>query len=184
MTNKIEHLRIRLLTNPDQSFLLKWLSNPLVLQYYEGRDNPYDLLKVQQHFYRKTDSVTRCMIEYKSVPIGYIQYYPLDNVELKEYGYSVSDRVYGTDQFIGEPVYWNKGIGQFFVSKMIKYLFEEIKANIVVMDPQVSNVRAIACYEKCGLQKKKILKKHEKHEGEWRDCWLMGINRVEYNLGL
>ena len=81
--------------------------------------------------------------------------------------------VYGTDQFIGEAEYWNKGIGTQLMQSMLAYLINEKQARKVVMDPQSWNLRAIFCYEKCGFQKIKLLEKHEQHEGQMRDCWLM-----------
>ncbi len=41
------------------------------------------------------------------------------------------------------------------------------------MDPQAWNTRALRVYEKNGFKKKKYLEKHEMHEGELRDCWLI-----------
>lgn len=43
----------------------------------------------------------------------------------------------------------------------------------IVMDPQAWNERALRVYEKGGFVKKKYLEKHEMHEGELRDCWLI-----------
>lgn len=56
---------------------------------------------------------------------------------------------------------------------MVNFLIQQKQADMVVMDPQIKNVRAIHCYEKCGFSKIKMLPKHELHEGEYRDCWLM-----------
>ncbi|MBM7659673.1 RimJ/RimL family protein N-acetyltransferase [Bacillus mesophilus] len=77
------------------------------------------------------------------------------------------------DQFIGEIIYWNKGIGTQLVNMVVDYLVKEIGATKIVMDPQAWNNRAIRCYEKCGFSKKQFLPKHEWHEGEYRDCWLI-----------
>lgn len=121
--------------------------------------------------------MNRCIVQYKQKPIGYIQFYLIDQNERLVYGYPWDKLIYGTDQFIGMSGMWNHGIGKQLVQSMIKYLFEEKKADRVVMDPQVQNKRAIACYEKCGLQKVKKLSTHEKHEGKKRDCWLMEKRR-------
>ncbi len=43
--------------------------------------------------------------------------------------------VYGTDRFIGETEYWNKGIGTLLVTSMGYYLIEYHKADRIVMDP-------------------------------------------------
>jgi aminoglycoside 6'-N-acetyltransferase len=56
---------------------------------------------------------------------------------------------------------------------MVDYLINTKRADKVVMDPQTWNERAIQCYEKCGFRKVKLLPKHEFHEGDYRDSWLI-----------
>ncbi|MGQ7279686.1 GNAT family N-acetyltransferase [Brevibacillus thermoruber] len=46
-----ERLRVRTLEEDDKPLLVTWLTNPVVLAFYEGRDNPHDREKVDQHFY-------------------------------------------------------------------------------------------------------------------------------------
>ncbi|WP_433752034.1 GNAT family N-acetyltransferase [Paenibacillus amylolyticus] len=167
-------ITVRFLEIEDEHQLMKWLTDPKVLQYYEGRDRPHDLEMVREHFYNQDDNATRCIVEYGENLIGYIQFYELEEEERTEYGYEDTDEIiYGTDQFIGEVDYWNRGIGTQLVQSMQVYLINEKQARKVVMDPQAWNLRAISCYEKCGFQKIKLLEKHEQHEGQMRDCWLM-----------
>ena len=45
---------MRILKNEDKYLLAKWLSDPNILQYYEGRDNPFTLEKVDKNFSKKT----------------------------------------------------------------------------------------------------------------------------------
>lgn len=165
-------LMVRRLKEQDKHLLAKWLSNPEVLKFYEGRDNPFDLDKVDRVFYTVEADEVKCILEYDGKSIGYIQYYELDVVTKKEYGYE-KGRIFGTDQFIGEADYWNKGIGTLLVTSMTEFLLNHLKADKVVMDPQVWNKRAIKCYEKCGFTKVKLLPKHELHEGKYRDSWLV-----------
>ena len=173
-----EHLYVRHLAKKDKVLLAKWLSNPEVLQYYEGRDNPFDERKVEQHFFDDVEDVTRCIIEFNGMPIGYLQFYEVDEEERKIYGYdSPTEIIYGMDQFIGEPSYWNKGIGTQLVHSVVMYLTSEKGAHRIVMDPQIQNERAIRCYEKCGFNKVKLLPSHELHEGEFRDCWLIEYSK-------
>ncbi|TQR19382.1 GNAT family N-acetyltransferase [Psychrobacillus vulpis] len=167
-------LSVRLLELKDNSILVKWLSDPIVLEFYEGRDNAFDLDMVHEKFYNRDKGVVRCIVEFDKLPIGYIQYYLLDSDDSKLYGYTdLSDVIYGMDQFIGEVAYWNKGIGTLLVKSMVEFLVEQNQADRVVMDPQTWNERAIRCYEKCGFKKVKLLPKNELHEGEYRDCWLI-----------
>ena len=173
-----EKLKVRLLEKKDAPFIAKWLSDPHVLQYYEGRDNPFNLEKVYNVFFENETDTVKCLIEYENIETGYIQYYPLDFETRKVYGYlNEADIIFGIDQFIGEVKYWDRGIGQLLVSAMTDYLFHDKQASTVVMDPQSWNKRAIRCYEKCGYQKIKLMPKHELHEGEYRDCWL-----IEYRI--
>lgn len=171
-------LLIRELECKDKYLLSKWLSDPEILQYYEGRDNPFDVEKVEQKFFEEEADTTRCIIEFGETAIGYVQFYEVGVDERRTYGYGGSSEIiYGMDQFIGELTYWNKGVGTQLVRAMVAYLIEEKGAERIVMDPQTWNERAIRCYEKCGFKKVKLLPENELHEGEYRDCWL-----IEYTL--
>ena len=170
-------LRVLELTDEDAPYLVKWMSDPEVLQFYTGRDRPQDMGMVREIFY-EDDGLTRCIIEYDSVKIGYIQLYELEEEEKIDLGYAgTEEKMCGADQFIGETSYWNKEIGQFLVNAAVDYLITKLGASKVVMEPQTRNVRAIACYEKCGFRKVRILPKHEWHEGEMRDQWVMEYSK-------
>ena len=175
-------LKVRELNEQDVDVLVKWLSDPRVLEYYEGRDRSFDEQMVKDKFYTPNISKTRCIIEYYGEKIGYVQFYPLDEDDLEEYGYEVSDEVfYGTDQFIGEVQYWNKGIGTNLMQEIVKYLIIEKNAKKIVLDPHCNNKRAIACYEKCGFEKIRKLTAHEIHEGTLEDCWIMELDNTKSN---
>ncbi|AWB45534.1 hypothetical protein DCC85_15870 [Paenibacillus sp. CAA11] len=75
-------LKIRYLLDEDDQLLARWLSNPMVLEYYEGRDHVHDLALVRQHFYEdRDDGITSGIIQYQDQDIGYIQTYPIDKEE-------------------------------------------------------------------------------------------------------
>ncbi|WP_196121192.1 GNAT family N-acetyltransferase [Anaerobacillus alkaliphilus] len=169
-------LKVRTLKENDKYLLAKWLSDPLVLEFYEGRDNPFTVQKVMDKFFPLEADEVKCIIEFEHKAIGYIQFYQLDDETKNVYGYG-DEITYGTDQFIGEVDHWNKGIGTLLVTSMVQFLLDHKKAYRVVMDPQVRNERAIRCYEKCGFKKVKLLPKRELHEGIYQDCWL-----IEYGV--
>ncbi len=135
MLFKNGELVVRKLEWKDNHLLAKWLSDPLVLEYYEGRDNPFNLEKVNKEFYQRENGEIGCIVEFEKVEIGYIQFYQLDNETRKLYGYvDVPDVIYGIDQFIGEINYWNRGIGTLLVKTMVEYLVEQKNVDRVVMD--------------------------------------------------
>ncbi|MBX0358568.1 GNAT family N-acetyltransferase [Halobacillus sp. Nhm2S1] len=171
-----DDLIVRKLVKEDCYILSKWLSDPRVLQYYEGRDQPFNLSRMESEFISSGDEKTQDLVLYQGVKIGYIQFYKLDKEMKDQYGYT-DQIIYGMDLFIGEVMYWNKGIGSLLVTSMAGYLLENQCADRVVMDPQVRNERALTCYEKCGFRKVERLPGHELHEGKLEDCWLMEIQK-------
>ncbi|MBI4198060.1 MAG: acetyltransferase [Chloroflexi bacterium] len=169
-------LRIRLLRDAgeDYELLTHWLSDERVLEFIFGRDNPFDYHKVVQKYGPRAEGrnrVVACILEQAGQPLGYLQFYAVDDAT--EYSLESAEGVYGVDLFIGEPEQWNKGIGTAVLEALTQYLFEGPGVTRIVIDPRVTNSRAIRCYEKCGFRCEKVLPRHELHEGEWRDCWLM-----------
>ena len=170
-----DNVGLRLLTEHDKHLLLKWLTDERVLNFWEGKSAVFDLNRVTEEYYSKEDvEIIRTIIEYNGKAIGYVHMYKLNEELLNEYEYPLTDKVvYGIDQFIGEPEYWDKGIGTKFMKLVLQYLTKEKGAEIVILDPHADNPRAIRCYEKVGFKKIKFLPKHELHDGELVDCYLM-----------
>ena len=172
---KEKEISLRLLNEQDKNLLLKWLTDERVLNFWEGKSAVFDLDRITEDFYGEENvEVIRTIIEYQGQAIGYLQMYKLDNEALEEYSYQSTNKViYGVDQFIGEPEYWNKGVGTKFMRLVLQYLTNSKGAEIVILDPHADNPRAIRCYEKVGFKKIKFLPKHELHDGEMVDCYLM-----------
>lgn len=170
-------LVVREIVPADETFLVKWLSTPSVLEFYEGRDRTFNLQRVREKFLNRNDGVKRHIVAFENHPIGYIQYYSVVSSNPIYDQKWADETVYGIDQFIGEPSYWNKGLGTTLVKIMTSYLTNVMNADRVILDPQVTNLRAIKCYEKCGFRKILRLPKHEYHEGAYRDCWLMTFEK-------
>lgn len=180
---KSETALIRKLRDCDDDYKLfvKWLSDPAVLDYYEGRSNPFDLDKVKEKFAHRARGESRVnvgVIECKTNPIGFVQYYKITPNE-----YNENDLIYmqdfqmpyGMDIVIGETSYWNKGIGTEILQTLINHLFKHHNVDIVFIDPQTWNKRAIRCYEKCGFEAIDIIKERELHNGKYKDSLIMCI---------
>jgi len=162
------------LQKEDIPLMVQWLSDPKVLEFYEGRDKSFDAERVQKKFFDRDDGVARCLVEYQGNKVGYIQFYPLDSQSKDTFGYlNEAERIYGIDQFIGETGSWNKGLGTKLVKAVVSYLVGTHDADRVVLDPRIENKRAIRCYQKCGFSSVKVLHEHEYHEGQYHDNYLM-----------
>ncbi len=171
---------LRNIKKSDADDILRWLNDERVLEYYEGRDRPFSPEMVRKHFFDGDKRVERYIMTYGGKSVGYMQSYPLSEEECAdEYKFKCGERekpVYGIDLFIGEPDLWSKGIGRCAVDVLCRLLVHEHEAKTIILDHHVDNVRAIKCYISCGFEPIKLLKRHEKHEGEMCDCVLMKYN--------
>ena len=91
-----------------------------------------------------------------------------------------SDVVYGIDIFIGEVEYRNRGIGTEALRLLMKALFEDYHADILMIDPKVHNTRAIRCYHKCGFRDLFVVPKRELQDGIYHDSLIMGVRKEEF----
>lgn len=172
---KKDDLRIRSLTKKDLPILLKWLTDDRVLEFYGGRDQNLTEFDILREYYEEDNEIaTRLIVECNEIPIGYVQVYDMIDEYYDSYQYDKKEEiVYCMDQFIGEPDYWDKGIGTRFMKMILEYLVTEKNARAVILDPHQNNPRAVRMYEKAGFKIIKELPKHELREGVMEDCYLM-----------
>lgn len=163
-------VRFHPLKRADLSLLLKWLCDPTVLEFYEGRDREFTPEQLQTKYFRE-DGVCRNLIELDGCPAGYLQYYP----EASEPGR------FGVDLFIGEPGLWGRGWGRTILDRLAAELFRNGGITSLQLDPRVENLRAIRCYRNAGFRAEKLLEHHEFHEGVWHDCLLMVRRSPEFS---
>ena len=169
-----DQIRIRDFTRADLPLMLKWLTDDRVLEFYEGRDVQFNMETLAEHFLEEISDGFRMIIEYNGQAVGYGQAYQLSGEMFEEYDYPDSGKVvFAMDQFIGEPDYWNRGIGTEFLKMMASYLKTNKGASCILLDPHKSNPRAIRAYEKAGFKIIKSLPKHELFEEKKEDCWMM-----------
>ena len=168
-------IRIRSMTDEDFPLMLKWLTDGSVLEFYAGRDTRYTFETLKAHYSEVWDTVYyRIILEYKGNAIGYGQLYKLYGDLYEEYHYPQNgETVFAADQFIGEPEYWNRGIGTKYLQTILNFLKAVENADAVILDPHKSNARAIHAYEKVGFKIIDELPEHELFEGKRVDCYLM-----------
>lgn len=153
-----DEIHIRLMTNNDFGLMVKWLNNQKVLEFYE--EPPSNLDRVINKYGPRIEGehyVTSCIVEYKNEPIGYIQYYKIQETDLKKYEFPKDQNIYGIDQFIGEPKIWGKGIGSEMIRMMLEYLSDNKEVSKIVLEVKKHNRRAISSYKKCGFKQIKEL---------------------------
>lgn len=168
-------MKIRNMIHKDLDLMTKWLNTEEVLEFFGDPEAPPSVIQVRDKYGPRivgTVAVEPYIVETAGRPFAFMQCYRLSDSDYKSYGYSIEETIYGIDQFIGEPSLFNKGYGTQMVEKFLAFIFDEKQADAVIVDPELTNPRAIHCYEKCGFRKIKKI-------DEGRKC-LMVISREQY----
>jgi aminoglycoside 6'-N-acetyltransferase len=171
-------LAFREIVDDDVTRIVRWLDDPEVGAWWHGLSETYDEAFVLDHVLGPAEWwVQRAIVEQAGEPIGFQQWYPLDEEPetVEEYGLAPESGAFGIDQFIGESHLHGRGIGRRQVRATCAWLLgpDGPGARRVLTDPVVENLRAIRCYEQAGFRKVRILPGHEELDGMPRDSWLM-----------
>ena len=139
---KIKNFEFKKLSNEDIPLIHSWLKRPHVSEFW-NEPTASDLETFKKNFEGriKTDKVNPYIVILQGKPIGYIQ------------SYSVDEKTFGIDQFIGVEEFVNKGLGSMFVKEFTDELLMNKKVTRIVTDPSVLNLRAQKAYEKAGFKK-------------------------------
>lgn len=166
----------------DYRLVFEWLSEPLVAEWYGGRDAVRTLVSVREKYRaRFGGSTTATFILADGEPVGFLQFTALDHPDevetAEELGLDDPTGAFAIDLYIGKPELWGQGVGSRAIAAFTRWLFDERDATVVFADPRVANPRSIRAFEKAGFTKVRILAAHERHEGRDEDCWLMETRR-------
>jgi|GEM_PF-251504 len=169
-------LRVRHLANTpsDMAHLGQWLSDPVVLEWYEGREQADDLAGVLAVFgpggEAERDELTPAIIELDGAPIGYVQLHDLDDRE-DAAGFDFEDGtgIWSLDLLVGAPALFGRGIDRAVSRAAAEFLLDEWEAREVVILPSTENARAIAAYRAAGFAGDHVVHEHEVREGVTRD---------------
>lgn len=160
---------------------LRWMQDPEVLRFWDGLTCQHTAASVaEKHRSRLADGMTPCLILLDGDPIGYCQFYPTDAEEYDcppaEYQrfLAPTDKVFAIDLFLA-PTHRDKGLGTRTINLLCAYLFREKTVDALLIDPKVHNVRAIACYKKCGFRVLFIVPQREEQDGIRHDSLIMAL---------
>ena len=176
-------------TDEDHHLLAGWLSDPTVLEWYEGRDQPFDLARVRAEYataVQRAEGIEPGIIELDDRPVGYVQHYRLAPFAA-EYRYPAGEPVedvWAVDLFLGETALWGSGVGTRALRALVDHLLVVAGARRVLIDPRSVNTRAIRSYEKVGFRTRWVVPDRELHEGRLWECHLMAIDAADDVVGL
>ena len=187
------HIHIRTMEETEQDFqtFLKWMTDTRTMKYWEGMTEHFTYERVVRDYREsREEHVEQCIIEWDSKAIGYCQFcivnagnYEVPEAQSGQFA-DKQDVVYGIDIFLGEADYRDRGIGTKCMKVLMKALFDERNADMLLIDPKTHNARAIRCYHKCGFRDLCVVPEREQQDGIYHDSLIMGIRKKEFTVEL
>lgn len=145
--------RITSITETDLPLCFQWLQEPHVKIDSFIVPDTFEEFKKSWTTPDPENITAGFIAHFNNQPIGYIAYNQLQGERWREFfcGIDIS-KVCIIHIFIGNPELTNKGLG----TKLLKEFIEYIKStrpeiSIILVDPTLSNQRAIACFENVGF---------------------------------
>jgi aminoglycoside 6'-N-acetyltransferase len=146
-------IAFRRLTVADLPLVHRWLNEDHVRKWWYLEDTPPEGVAAEYVplIEGKTPTEPYLML-YGGVPIGYIQLALLRDEPDYARKVGLGDDAAAIDVFIGEPTYVYRGLGPgLLVSFLRQYVFSHPEITRCLVDPMVSNSRAIRAYTKVGF---------------------------------
>jgi aminoglycoside 6'-N-acetyltransferase len=108
-----------------------------------------------------------------AVPIGFIQIID-PALEETHYWGAVEDNLRAIDIWIGEEQHLGKGYGTQMMHLVIRRCFDSPEIRAILIDPLVSNTKAIRFYERLGF------KRMERRFFDEDECFVYQLSRNDY----
>lgn len=170
-------------SDEDHMALLGWLGTPDVMEYYSTAPKDIDDVK-EKYGPRIADGrdFFTIIIERGGSPVGYLQYYRADREEyclgnFPEY-FGGATSPWAADILIGTGGV-GQGTGTAAMRLLVSLVFDTTDCDVLLIDPNAANKRAIRCYEKAGFARVGIMKEHDLHNGRMTDSLLMALRRPD-----
>ncbi|UCD75246.1 MAG: GNAT family N-acetyltransferase [Phycisphaerales bacterium] len=171
-----ERTRLRAYTKEDLPLRRAFLNDlELLGMAYPGilfPSRPEDQEKWYESLDSKSDKQYSFAVESKndSVYVGCCTVFEID----------AKNRSASVGMFIGKP-HWRKGYGSDALRTLLRFCFEEINLNKVMLEVYSFNTPAIRCYEKLGFKTEGVLRQTLYRDGQYHDTVAMGMLRSEWD---
>lgn len=141
------------MTEGDLAMLCEWLKRPHLQQWWHPGQQTMDEIRGQYlPVNRSSDDAWPFIAEHRDEAIGYIQYYDAHAGNNAWWPDRLTPGVIGIDQFLADETRLDQGLGTRMTGAFCQWLFDEVRAREIRVDPNPDNARAIACYRKVGFR--------------------------------
>lgn len=161
-----QHIRFIPLNENHFADLQRWLNTEHVAMWW-SKDKTWTPSDIEQKYgtyvqgFKMSGNDAKPLhafiIECANKPIGYIQYYHVNDFAREGYDLPViNGNVAAIDFYIGEKQYVNKNVGMAALNQFIETVIKPTYTGVFV-DPDIANKAAVRTYEKCGFEVVKTL---------------------------
>jgi RimJ/RimL family protein N-acetyltransferase len=136
------------------ALLQKWLAEPHVREWWGDPDTELDYIR---DMVEGRDTTRPYLVTVQGEPVGYIQYWFVGHHQneqwIKDHPWldELPSDAIGVDVSIGCPERLSQGIGSRALAKFVSALREQGNTTIII-DPDLSNERAVRAYSKAGFR--------------------------------
>ncbi|MBL0083025.1 MAG: acetyltransferase [Saprospiraceae bacterium] len=165
-------ITLRLANAEDAEVLKYWDTQPHVMDSDPDDAWNWDSELTREPFWRK-----QIIAEWQGKPVGFMQIIDPKHEDTHYWG-EIGEGYRAIDIWIGLAENIGKGFGTQMMTQALKMCFEEEGVREVLIDPLVSNVKAIRFYQKLGF-----IPVEKKYFGD-DYCWVMSINAENWSKRL
>lgn len=168
-----DNLYLSQLTLEDASLLENWHRDIDIIKNVGAFNDVFGYQDAKQWFYEGKHKYFYMIIDaFHNKPIGYCDLYDINR----------KDKIATLGISIGDKASRNKGYGQKAVHLLVKYAFEELDINNIMLTVKEFNLSAINCYLKVGF--KEIGRRHQSYlfENKHFDVVYMEILKESFDL--
>jgi aminoglycoside 6'-N-acetyltransferase len=153
-------LRFRPLAHADLPIVAAWLREPHVAAWWDG---PETLEDVRGKYGPRIDGShhVRCYIACDDDrEIGFVQAYRIGDEPTYAPSHDLDPDAVGIDLYLGDPRYLGRGIGRrMLLAFLDEVIFVDNAVPYAMIDPDVTNERAIRTYEQAGFVRVGVLER-------------------------
>ncbi|MCE5342995.1 MAG: UDP-4-amino-4,6-dideoxy-N-acetyl-beta-L-altrosamine N-acetyltransferase [Eubacteriales bacterium] len=172
----MDGIRIRPITKEDTADIVRWRNTPAVQNNLFSRET----LTPQHHLqWLQTKVDTGLCHQFIIVARQDGREMPIGTIFIKNIDQSSHKGEFGI--FIGEAAARGKGYGTLAIEKILQYAFDVLTLNRVYLSVFADNAGAVHLYEKIGFAKEGLLREEFFDGTGYRDVWLMGILKKEWD---
>jgi RimJ/RimL family protein N-acetyltransferase len=164
-----KRVALRAVEDADVPLIARWMNHPEVWHYMDY-ERPYSLTDVAEDLERSRRDGHPFTILFEDRPIGRIGLNQFRN----------RDRICSMYMFIGEPMFWGRGLARDSVMALLTHAFGRWDLHQVELWALGDNDRAVGAYRRCGFVEEARLRERSWKGGRWIDRVVMSVNREEF----